>query len=273
VTRPTRISIALTALSILTGPAAAQAPAQEPPGAADLAKQLANPIASLISVSTQMNWNFGVGPDEEMQTLVNFQPVMPFALSEDVNLIWRLILPYVAQPPGVGGGTSSTGFGDIVTSLFFSPAKPKGAIWGVGPALSIPMSEDPLLGSGKWGIGPTVVVLKQTGGWTYGALANQIWSVAGNEDRTDVSQTFLQPFIAYATKSAWTYTVNAEASANWEAAEGEEWTVPIHLQVTKLTRLGRRPVSVGGGVGYYVEAPTGGPEWKARFIFVLLYPK
>jgi hypothetical protein len=108
-------ALALAALSLLAGPAAAQAPAAAPSGAADLAKQLANPIASLISVPTQMNWNFGVGPDEEMQALINFQPVMPFALSEDVNLIWRLILPYVSQPPGIGGGTASSGFGDIVT--------------------------------------------------------------------------------------------------------------------------------------------------------------
>jgi len=241
--------------------------------AAELAKQLSNPIASLVSVPFQANWEFGVGPDDDMRFVHNFQPVMPFSLDEDWNLIARVIVPYLGQPALVPGGEPTTGFSDLLTSFFFSPAKPRGVIWGVGPVLSLPTSTDPFLGTGKWGAGPTFVALKQAGHWTFGGLANHVWSFAGDGDRGDVDQTFLQPFLSYGTKGGVTYSLNAEAVANWEAPGGEEWTIPINLQVSKVLRLGRRPLSVGVGAGYFVEKPDGGPEWKLRTNLTLLFPK
>ncbi len=251
-----------------------RADAQAEPGqdAAGLAKQLANPVASLVSLPFQFNWEHGVGPGEETRTVLNFQPVMPFSLNPGTNLIARVILPYVSQPALATGAAPASGFSDILFSMFFSPAHPRGIIWGIGPAFSIPMSAEPVLGSGKWGFGPTGLLLKQTGSWTYGALVNHIWSFAGDSDRSDVNQTFLQPFVAYATKAGVTFTLNSESAANWEAESGEEWTVPINLVVSKVVRLGRRPMSIGFGGGYYVDTPEGGPEWKIRSLVVLMFP-
>jgi hypothetical protein len=243
--------------------------------AADLAKQLANPVASLISVPFQANWNFGVGPgpDNDTQFLFNFQPVMPFALNKDWNLIARVIVPYLSQPAMSTGGATASGVGDILVSGFFSPAVPKKAIWGIGPALQLPVPTEPTLGTGQWAAGPTFVVLKQSGHWTYGALGNQMWSYAGDSSRPSVNQMFLQPFAAYTTKKATTYTLVSETIANWLQPSSNTWTVPIIFQVSQLVHLGRRPVSITAGAGYYVESPDGGPNWKFRAMLVLLFPK
>lgn len=263
------VSVALSVAPL----AAQQAP---PPAAAqDLAKQLANPLANLVSVPFQFNWDAGVGPEDGTRFLLNIQPVVPFSLSEKWNLIGRFILPLVSQPPLTPGGEATFGTGDIVTSLFLSPSQVKGAVWGVGPVLALPATSDPSLGSGKWSAGPTIVILKQAGPWTVGGLAYQLWSVADatDEARPDVDQTFLQPFLSYATPSGLSYGVNAEATANWEAPSGEEWTIPINVSVNKLTRFGPFPFQVSLGGGYYVEKPEGGPAWKLRLAFTLILPK
>jgi hypothetical protein len=264
-------------------PAFAQAPAdkaapQEAASDADLAKQLSNPVASLVSVPLQFNWDQQVGIDDDTRLTMNFQPVVPIGLNAEWNMIVRWIMPYVSQPRLFEGGVPTSGLSDIVASVFFSPAKPGRFIWGVGPVLLLPATADPVLGTGKWGAGPTFVILKQSGAWTYGALANQIWSYAGDDftggaPRSDVNGTFLQPFVAYTTTTAVTYNVNLEASANWEAAEGDEWTVPMHFTVSKLTKFGPFPMSVGGGVGIFLAAPGGRPDWRVRFVATLLLPR
>jgi hypothetical protein len=159
-----------------------------------------------------------------------------------------------------------------VQSLFLSPVKPAaGWIWGAGPVFLLPTSTDDLLGTGKWGLGPTAVALRQTGPWTYGILVNHIWSVAGEGDRQDVSSTFLQPFLAYTTKTAWTFTLNTESTYDWK---GERWSVPLHFVVSKVTKIGGQLASVGAGLRYWVESPDSGPHgWAARFVVTFLFPK
>jgi hypothetical protein len=186
-----------------------------------------------------------------------------------------MILPFINQPSLAPGASSTSGTGDMLLSGFFSPTKPRGAIWGVGPVIALPTTTDPFLGSGKWSAGPTAVVLKQAGQWTYGALANHLWSFAntGDIERHEVNQTYLQPFLSYTTKSAASFSLSTEASRNWEAADGEEWTVPINLSASKVTRLGPFPFSIAVGAGYYVEQPEGGPEWKFRLTGTLILPR
>jgi len=249
---------------------------QQQPAPADaqaLAKQLANPISSLVSVPFQFNWDQGVGPGDDQRFTLNFQPVMPFTLNPKTNFIARVILPYLGQPSLGEGLEAASGFSDLLFEGFFSPAAPKGWIWGIGPALSLPIPAEATLGSGKWSFGPTAVALKQAGRWTYGALAFQLWSFAGDADRASVNQTFVQPFLSLGTASGVTFTLQSETTANWEAEDGEEWTIPINFLLTKVVKLGHRPMQIGGGAGYYVESPEGGPEWKIRTVITLLFPR
>lgn len=270
-------SMALTALLCVELGAAQIGHAQNAAttDAEKLAKDLSNPIADLVSVPFQFNWDEGVGDLNATRTVLNVQPVVPFTLNDDWNLIGRWIMPFVSQPALAPGMDSTFGLSDITFSLFFSPKSSSGFTWGIGPAVVLPMTGDPLLGSAKWQAGPTVVMLKQTGAWTYGVLANQLWSFAdaSDEDRSDVDRTFLQPFLAYTTPAAVTYSVNSESTYDREAADGDEWTVPITFMISKVTRFGPFPFSIQGGYGYYAESPQAGPERRLRISFVLILPR
>jgi hypothetical protein len=198
---------------------------------------------------------------------------VPITLNEDWNLISRTILPLVHQESLFPGSGTQNGVGDITQSFFFSPARPTedGVIWGVGPAILIPTSSNDLIAGDKWGVGPTGVALKQEGPWTYGALANHIWSVAGDDDSPDISATYIQPFLSYTTKEAVTYSLNTESTYDWKE---HDWSIPINGMISKVTRLGDQLVSIGGGLRYWVDSPTNGPDgFGFRFIVTLLYPR
>lgn len=257
--------VAALGVGFLVGQAAAQ-------DADELSKQLANPVASLISVPFQSNFEFGAGTGDGFAYTLNIQPVIPFSISEEWNLISRTILPvayrdYLPPPDG-----NTFGLGDITQSLFFSPKTPgaNGLIWGVGPVFLIPTATDDFLGSGKFGLGPTGVALVQKGPWTVGILANHIWSVAGSDDRGEVNSTFLQPFLSYALGHGTSILLNTESSYDWVS---EQWTVPINLGVQQVFKLGEQPVSFQVGGKYYAEAPEGGPEWGIRTTLTFLFPK
>jgi hypothetical protein len=236
----------------------------------DLAKQLANPISSLISVPFQANWDFGIGVNDASRFTLNIQPVVPMSLSEDWNLIVRTILPVIDAESPAPGIPDASGLGDVVQSFFFSPADPvNGWIVGAGPVFLYPSATDDLLGTEKWGVGPTAVVLKQAGAWTYGALANHLWSYAGEDGRDEVNATFLQPFASYITPTKTTFTLNAEATRDWE---NDQWIVPLNVIVSQLFKVGSQPVQVSLGGRYYVEGPDGGPEWGVRAVVTLLFP-
>ena len=240
--------------------------------AAELAKKLNNPIAALISVPIKIDWDTNIGPADADRTSYTVQPVIPFSLNDKVNVISRTIVPvYIDAESPVKGGGDTYGMGDIVQSFFFSPKAPTagGWIWGAGPALSLPTGDDGLT-SDKFSLGPTGVVLKQVGGWTYGGLFNHLWSVSGDDDRSSVSNTFLQPFLVYTTKKSTTFGLNTESSYDWKASE---WTVPINLTLSQLIKVGKRPISLQAGYRNYVDAPKGGPDWGLRFQVTLLFPK
>lgn len=276
------IVIFLAGVVLLAGAATvaanAQAPGPEvasvapPEDAAALALKLSNPLASLISVPLQFNYDSNIGParDGDRVTL-NLQPVVPLRLNADWNLISRTILPVVWQSDIAPGTGSQFGLGDTVQSLFFSPAVPKGVIWGVGPVLLLPTGTDRLLTGGKWGGRPTGVVLKQAGAWTIGALANHIWSFAGNSSRSDISTTFVNPFVSHTSKSAFTYGLSVDIVYDWK---NERWTVPGTVSVSQLTKVGSQLVSFGAGLRYYLATNDFSPHGVAgRVSVTLLFPK
>ncbi len=265
------MSLRMRCCSILAGIGALSGSAWAESQEEELAKQLANPVAALISVPFQLNYDQNLGADENgSRWILNVQPVVPFDLTDDWNLISRTILPIASIDGGLPGSGSETGLGDTVQSFFLSPKKPSagGWIWGGGPVFLLPTSTDNSLGLGEWGAGVTGVALKQQGPWTYGGLTNHIWDIDGD---ADINQTFLQPFISYTNSNAWTFTLNTESTYDWE---NDQWSVPINGVVTKVTQLGDQLISVGGGVRYWADGLDSGPDgWGARLVATLLFPK
>lgn len=239
----------------------------------ELAKQLANPIASLISVPIQFNYDTNMGSEDDgNRLLINIQPVIPIEINEDWNLISRTILPVINQK-NVIPEEDHFGTGDVVQSLFFSPkaASESGWIWGVGPVFLLPTASNDSLGLEKFGIGPTGVALKQDGPWTYGALVNHIWSVSGDSKRSDVSTTFLQPFFSYTTPGATTFSINTESAYDWK---NEEWSVPINATVGQVLNIGKQLVNLSAGVRYWADSPDNAPEgFGVRVMCTFLFPK
>ena len=238
-----------------------------------LAQAVQNPVADLISLPLQNNTNFGFGPHDRTQNVLNIQPVIPISLGSNWNLITRTIMPVITQPDFFSENGSTTGLGDINLSTFFSPAKPGKLIWGVGPAIILPTATDQSLGSGKWSAGPSAVGLTIQGPWVAGLLVSQVWSFAGQSDRADVSFFLAQYFVNYNMDDGW-YLVSAPIiTSNWEASSGNQWIVPFGAGAGKIFRIGKQPMNINMQAFYNAVKPDFGPDWQFRFQLQFMFLK
>ena len=237
----------------------------------ELAKAAQNPVGDLVSIPFQNNMQFGVGPDDRVLNVLNIQPVYPIKLNDDWNLITRTILPVMSSP--FPGDDRTNGIGDLNSSLFFSPRAPGKVIWGAGPILSFPTASDEVLGLDKYAAGISGVVLTMPGSWVVGALASQLWDVAGDDDAADVNRFLFQYFINYNFPSGWYFTSAPIITANWEAEAGEKWTIPVVGGFGKIVRVGKLPLNINSQIFYNVEKPKGGADWEWRFQVQMMFPK
>jgi len=237
--------------------------------AADLAQDLANPLASIVSLPAQLNFDQGLGPDGDgHRTTLNFQPVYPFDLGDGSTLLARLILPWITQSDVRPGGGTQSGFGDALLVAWYVPPPGDHLTWGIGPALQFP--GDTEVASGTWAAGFTALAVYTSGPWTTGVNFNHLWDIE-SDPRVDIDRSFLQPFFSYSTPGALTYAFQAELSYDWIS---ETWSVPVAAQINKLAVVGSAPVNFGAGVGYWVDAPDNGPEgWRFRLQAQVVLPR
>ncbi len=257
--------IALSALSQGIVPAWSQE--------SEIAKQAQNPIARLISVPLESDFNPQTGVNKEDSYVLEMKPVVPFRLSKDWTLITRAIIPIIQTPDPALKVHGASGLGDINFSLFLSPAKARRIIWGTGPIVSFPTASDDILGTKKLSVGPTMVVLKSQGHWLYGSLVNNVFSVAGPSARSDVNQMLMQPFVNYNMRRGWYLTSSPIVTADWEKRRNNRWTVPVGGGVGKIVHLEKLPVNVYTQLFRNVESPDCTTNWSARLQVQFLFPK
>ncbi|MFZ0826709.1 MAG: neuromedin U [Verrucomicrobiia bacterium] len=231
-----------------------------------------NPVSKMVKVPFQNDFNFGVGPNHVTQYTLDIEPIVPFTLNEDWNLITRTIIPITSQPSAGPGLSSMAGLGDINPSIFLSPANGRHQFWGVGPTFTFPTGTSPPLTSGQWTLGPSAVYLATPGPWMIGVVANEQWSVGGWRDR-NVSSTYIQPMVIYHLPRGWYLASVPVITADWEADSGNRWTVPVGGGVGKIVKVGRRPLNLQLQAFYNVERPHDGPDWQLRVQILFLFPK
>ena len=243
----------------------------------EMAKSAQNPMAAMISVPFQNNTNFNVGPGEETQNILNIQPVIPFSLNENWNLITRTIIPVISQPGFAPGQDRENGIGDIQLSLFLSPVQPSSGGWILGGGLvaQFDTATDSRLGTQRQGLGPSFIVLRPDGAWVYGGLVNNIWDVGGDDDRDEINQMLIQPFVNYnfPDKPGRYLTFAPIITANWEADSGDQWTVPLGGGIGQIMKWGDTPVNLQASAYYNVETPKNGADWQMRLQVQFLFPK
>jgi hypothetical protein len=238
----------------------------------DLAKQSQNPVGDLISVPFENNINFGVGPEDAVENVLNLKPVYPVNIGK-LNLINRFILPIIYQEERVEGEDSRSGLGDFTYQAFLSPAKPGKVIWGAGPAIIFPTNSNDRLGTDKWSAGPAVVVLAKPGHWLAGFLLQHFWSFVGDDDVPHVDVSSFQYFINYNFEGGWYLTTSPTITANWAADSDDTWNVPVGGGVGRLVRFGKLPVDFKAVAYSNVEKPDGGADWTLQLQVKLLFPK
>ncbi len=234
----------------------------------ELAQKAANPIANLISVPFQNNTDFGLGRYDRRRNVLNIQPVIPLA---EGKIITRAIIPFVWLPDLTSeSGSTSSGLGDIVLTVFYVPLSGP-TMWGLGPVVEFPTG-GANRGSEQWSIGPSFVALKVNGPWTLGILANNVWSFAGEEERSSVNRGLLQYFIVRQMGKGWYLNSAPINTVNWQAESGQKWLVPLGGGGGKLVFLGRLPVNLQSQAYYNLVKPDVGPDWQLRFQVQVLLP-
>ena len=263
-----RLLTGIAAVLVACGSLATPLFAAEEGSAAALAEQLQNPVADLISVQFQNNFNFGVGENNGTLYLMNFQPVIPLHVTTEWNYIVRPILPFISTSNVYGPGYVS-GLGDLEIETFLSPAEPGpfGIIWGLGPASILPTATQKKLGGDVMTLGPSGVALWQRNGWTIGSLVTQNWRVAGPGD---YNATYAQPFIAHTFKTATTIAVDSESSYDWL---NEEWTISFNNTYSQVFKIGKIPVQIGLALQYYAQSPVSGQQWGFRVNITPMFPE
>lgn len=236
----------------------------------ELARAAQNPVAAMISLPLQNNTDFDFGPREKTLNTTNIQPVLPFELNENWNLITRTVMPVISQPGLQPGQDRETGIGDTTFTAFLSPRNAGSLIWGAGPVVLLPTNTDDRLGPDEWGAGPSVVVLTMPGRWVVGSLLSNVWDIDGD---TQINTLTWQYFVNYNFRGGWYLTSSPIMTANWEAESGEEWTVPVGGGFGRIFRIGNQPLNASFQYFHNLEHPENTGDWSIRAQLQFMFPR
>lgn len=236
-----------------------------------LEKDLQNPLSTRVTIPVQYTTSFEIGPEERTQHQLNLQPIVPFGLGDQANVIVRAILPIMSNPDPEDSDGRVTGLGDTTLAAYVAPKQLEDLVAGLGPALLFPTATDDVLGSGQWGIGPSLAVVGQPAGWTIGSLLTQFWSFAGDSDRPDVNRLEIQPILSYRLGRGISLNYAGIITADWERSGGDRWTLPVGATVSYL--LSNVPMQFLAGGGVNAVRPDDAADWFLRFQLNITLPR
>jgi hypothetical protein len=248
----------------------APTPAPSPSVMSDQALAISahNPFEDFVKIPVQSTTGFQLGRDHKVGDSWNIEPVLPFSLNADWDLIARpsLTIAYAPTPHEQSGLT------DLQTSFFLTPHKESTWIWGAGPIFQFPTASSSELGSGRWSAGPTAALVYTEGPWFGGILSYQLMSFAGNRERGSVNQTYIEPEISYNFESGWYVQCDPQMTLDWTADTANAWTIPMGADVGKAFNIGSQSLSLQVGAYDLVKRPDGAPQWIMRMSVTFLYP-
>lgn len=240
----------------------------------ELAKKLSNPVADVINMPFQLNYDDNIGTNENIERYqLNIQPVIPMKINGHWNVISRTVLPVIVQQYDGIEKSTDWGVGDVIQSFFFTPTPktPDDLIIGFGPVIYLPTASEKIFGPDQYAVGPTAVIAKQRNRWTIGTLANHLWAMEKKENAQGINSTFFQPFINYTTPTSVTYSLNTESTYDWNT---DDYTIPVNLTVTKIIKIDKQLISVGGGGRFWArDTDSSAKEFGVRLVASFIFPK
>ncbi|MDP3008941.1 MAG: hypothetical protein Q8N30_07710 [Methylococcales bacterium] len=254
----------------------------------DFRDRAQNPLSPQYSVP--LNYVYHGGADNGGVSIGSIQPIIPVSLGS-WNVINQLSLNFIDTSGGIQGiaqlpepyaGSGAVGLGDTTFTSLFSPVSSDNVSWGFGPTFVFPTDtlfsdiEDRRsrqLGSGKFSIGPSAMIVTQSKPFTLGLNVKQIWSVLGNDSRRSVSQMELKPFVNYNLADGWYVLSDMDMVANWNRDNNQGWTVPVGGGVGKVVAVGKDAINIRAESYYNPIRPDQSPDWSANVTLQYLFAK
>jgi hypothetical protein len=253
--------------------------------AAEMAKKLQNPLASIKAIMTDNTIGFNTGNDEGTSYGFQIQPIYAIDFEErGFTFIPRAVIPVTGLEPGTKtrftgedgeptpDGTGRVwGLGDSILQFFFAPHSKQAWKWGVGPQFSVPTHTDDALKGPGWGAGLAGVITGSiTENIAFSGIIGNHWAFDGS-----FNVATFQPMVFYNMDSLPGAYVgyNATISSDWNADSGNQWTVPLGITVGRTFSVaGGHAFDVSAGPYYNVVRPDGAADWMLRFGVTWLFP-
>ncbi len=225
------------------------------------AKVLQNPLAVKTSLTLLENIGFNVGPENKPGSVTTLQPIIPFQITPEWNVLTQTTLQFISLPSISPDEGHINGLGDATLYAVLSPNRTAEWLWGVGAVFQLPTHTNASLGTDKWGVGPAAVAMRTVENWVYGAIANTVWSFAGPKDASTINGLSVQYIVNYNLVQGWYLLSNGTITSNWQASSSHKWTVPVGGGIGKAFSLDKQALSLQLQGFYNVVEADNLPRW------------
>jgi hypothetical protein len=179
----------------------------------DVAQQLHNQAANLISVPFNFDYDADIGANDDGERMkLDIDPSIPQNISENWTIVNRTSIPLIHQSKVTEFSETQNGLGDIQYEGFLR--EKHSPLIAAGPMIRLPSGTSPQLTSDKWSAGPTLVFNGNSGPFGFNLYSYQLWSFAGESDRQKINESYIEPSISFTSQNAFSLNFAAEHTIN-----------------------------------------------------------